>query len=57
MNRGSARRKAASYTGQQGHRKTQAYIHASSGIRTYDPSVPAREDLKPYGHCDRSRRY
>jgi hypothetical protein len=31
-------------------------IHASSGIRTHDPSVRASEDsscLRPHGHCDR----
>jgi hypothetical protein len=31
-------------------------IHASSGIRTHDPSVQASEDtscLRPRGHCDR----
>jgi hypothetical protein len=33
-------------------------IHASSGIRNNDPSVPASEDsscLRPGGHCDRPR--
>jgi hypothetical protein len=31
-------------------------IHASSGIRTHDPSVRASEDsscFRPRGHCDR----
>jgi hypothetical protein len=35
---------------------TQTDIHASSGIRTHDPSVRASEDrscLRPRGHCDR----
>jgi hypothetical protein len=43
------------------HRKTQTQnkstdIHASSGIRTHDPSVRAGEDglcLRSRGHCDR----
>jgi hypothetical protein len=43
------------------HRTTQTEltytdIHASSGIRTHDPSVRAVEDglyLRPRGHCDR----
>jgi hypothetical protein len=35
--RGSARRKASTYTAQ--HRKTRTHIYASSGIRTRDPSV------------------
>jgi len=26
------------------HRKTWTHIHASSGIRTHDPKVPAAED-------------
>jgi hypothetical protein len=33
-----------------------ADTHALSGIRTHDPSVPAKEDsscLRPRGHCDR----
>jgi hypothetical protein len=35
---------------------TQTNIHASSGIRTHDPSVQASEDiscLRPRAHCDR----
>jgi hypothetical protein len=35
------------------HRKTQTYIHASSGIRSHDPRVRAAEDstcLRPLGH-------
>jgi hypothetical protein len=35
------------------HRKSQAYIHASSGIRIYDPGVRAVEDrtyLRQRGH-------
>jgi hypothetical protein len=35
---GSARRKAANYTGQHKHR-INANIHASSGIRTHNPSA------------------
>jgi hypothetical protein len=34
-------------------------IHASSGIRTHDPSVWSDEDilcLRPHGHCDRHDR-
>jgi hypothetical protein len=37
---------------------THTYIHALSGIRTYDPSVRVSEDcscLGPHGHCDRPR--
>jgi len=37
-------------------RKTRTHIHASSGIRTHDPSVRAVEDrtcLRPRGHWDR----
>jgi hypothetical protein len=40
------------------HRKTRTNIHASSGIRTHDPSVRAVEDstcLRPRGHCDRPK--
>jgi hypothetical protein len=51
----SARRKAATYTGQHKHR-INADIHAHSGIRTHDPSVRAEEDiscLRPRGHRDR----
>jgi hypothetical protein len=36
--------------------QTRRDIFASSGIRTYDPSVQAAEDiscLRPRGHCDR----
>jgi hypothetical protein len=35
-------------------------IHASSGIRTHDPSVRAGEDglcLRSRGHCDRQDKY
>jgi hypothetical protein len=35
---GSARRKAATYTGKHKHR-INANIHISSGIQTHDPSV------------------
>jgi hypothetical protein len=38
------------------HRKTRTQIHASSGIRTQDPSIRAAEDstcLRPRGHWDR----
>jgi hypothetical protein len=48
----SAHRKVASYT----QNNTDTDIHASSGIRTHDPSVRAGEDsscLRPRGHCDR----
>jgi hypothetical protein len=41
---------------EQKHRKTHKDIHASSGIRNNDPSLPAGEDgscLRPLGHCDR----
>jgi hypothetical protein len=34
-------------------------IHASSGVRTHDPSVGACEDnscLRPCGHCDRRKK-
>jgi hypothetical protein len=44
-------------TGQYKHRmKAHTDIHASSGIRTHDPSIRAVEDgscLRPRGHCDR----
>jgi hypothetical protein len=43
-------------TGQYKHRiKTHTDIHALCGIRTYDPSVRASEDiscLRPLGYCD-----
>jgi hypothetical protein len=51
--RGSARRKAATYTQ---NKRTHTDIHALSGIRTHDPSVRADEDgscLRPRGHCAR----
>jgi hypothetical protein len=38
------------------HRKTRTHIHASSGIRSHDPSVRAAEDntcLRPLGHWNR----
>jgi hypothetical protein len=57
LNGGSARRKAAIYTQNNTNAEyTHTDIHASSGIRTYDPSVRAGEDvsyLRPRGHCDR----
>jgi hypothetical protein len=37
------------------HRKTRTHVHASSGIRTHDPSVRAVEDtmcLRLRGHGD-----
>jgi hypothetical protein len=40
----------------QGRYLTQTDIHASSGIRTHNPSVEASEDsscFRPRGHCDR----
>jgi hypothetical protein len=49
----SARRKAATYTGQHKHR-INANIHSLSRIRTHDPNVRAGENiscLKPRGHC------
>jgi hypothetical protein len=54
QDRGSAHRKAATYTGQHKARKTLTHVHASSGIRIHDPGVLAREDiscLRPRGHC------
>jgi hypothetical protein len=42
------------------HRKTRTYIHASSGIRSHDPSVRAAEDstcLRARGHWDRLKMY
>jgi hypothetical protein len=57
LDRGSARRKAATYTQGKKHRKN-AYtdIHAFSGIRTHDPRFRAIEGspcLRQRGHCDR----
>jgi hypothetical protein len=43
------------YSEQHKHRINAHNIHASNGIRTYDPSVWAGEDsscLRPRGHCD-----
>jgi hypothetical protein len=50
LGRGSARRKAATYT------QDNTDVYASSGIRThhFNPSVLASEDSSgfiPYGHC------
>jgi hypothetical protein len=45
------------HTGQHRHR-INTDIHASSGIRTHDPSDSVGEDspcLRPRGHCDRWR--
>jgi hypothetical protein len=39
----SARRKASTYT-EHNTEKTRIYMHASSGIRTRDPSVRVAED-------------
>jgi hypothetical protein len=56
----SARRKAATYT-QGSTNSINAHntdIHASSGIRTHDPSVPASEDsscLRPHGYTVTSK--
>jgi hypothetical protein len=54
---GTARRKAATYTQKNTNTElTHTDIHASSEIRTHDPSVRAGEDgscLSPRGHCDR----
>jgi hypothetical protein len=49
------------YTLRTTHTQNNAHtdIHASSGIRTHDPSVRASEDssrLTPRGHCDRPER-
>jgi hypothetical protein len=53
----SARRKAATYTGQHKDRiNAHTDIHVLSGIRTHDPSVRASEDsscLRSRGHCAR----
>jgi hypothetical protein len=43
------------HTGRHKHRINAHRLHASSGIRTNDPSVRAGEDgscLRPRGHCD-----
>jgi hypothetical protein len=51
---GSARCKAATYTGQHKHR-ISANIHASSGIRTHNPSVRGGKDiscLRMHSHCE-----
>jgi hypothetical protein len=57
LDRGSARRKAATYTQNNTDAEwTHTDIHASSGIRAHDPSVREGEDglwLRPRGHCDR----
>jgi hypothetical protein len=53
---GSARLKASPYTQNNTNTEyTHTDIHASTGIRTHDPSVRAGEDcscLRPRGHCD-----
>jgi hypothetical protein len=39
------------------HRITQTHMHASSAIRTHDPSDREGKDgsyIRPRGHCDRS---
>jgi hypothetical protein len=41
------------YTGQHKHRKTYRDIHASSGIRTHDPSIRAGEG----NSCPRPRHW
>jgi len=41
------------------HRKTRTHIHASSGIRAYDPSVRTVEDrtcFRPRGHWYRQNK-
>jgi hypothetical protein len=56
LDEGSARRKAAAYTGQHQYRLNGDNIHTLSGIRTHDPSVRAGEHiscLRPRGHCNR----
>jgi hypothetical protein len=44
LDRGSARRKAATYTQNNTNRITHTDIHASSGIRIRGPSVREGED-------------
>jgi hypothetical protein len=54
--RGSTQNKACTYARQHKHRKTWTHIHASSGIRTHDPSVQAAENttcLRLCGHWDK----
>jgi hypothetical protein len=54
---GSARHKATTYTqNNTKENKRKQYIHASSGIRTQDPSIRATEYsscLRYRSHCDR----
>jgi hypothetical protein len=56
--RGSARRKAATYTqGNTNTEKTHTDIYPYSGIRTHDTSLQAGEDgscRRSRGHCDRN---
>jgi hypothetical protein len=54
---GSARRKATTYIHTE---QTHTDIHASSGIRAYDPTVREGEDvtcIRPCGECDRPLAY
>jgi hypothetical protein len=55
LGRGSARRKAATHTGQ--HQQTViSVIYAWSGIRTHYHNVWEGENIscrRPHGHCDR----
>jgi len=56
LGRRSARLKASHCTGQHRHWKKQKCIHATNGIRTYDPNVPAAEGRARFtynGHWDR----
>jgi hypothetical protein len=56
LGRGSARRKAATYTQNNTNRINTQRFNALSGIRTHDLSVPESEDsscLRRHGHCDR----
>jgi hypothetical protein len=57
MDGGWARRKAATYTQNNTNTEwTHIDIHASSGIRTHEPSAREGEDgsyLRPRAHCDR----
>jgi hypothetical protein len=57
LNGGSARRKSATYIQNKTKREqTHRDIHASSGVRTHDPSIWADENsscFSPHGHCDR----
>jgi hypothetical protein len=55
LDRGSARRKASTYTKNIKAEQTHTDIHDSNGIRIHDSCVSA--GLRPSGHCDRQRKY